>query len=102
MSKLFGRADDSSQFPASYPSGCLLGCVDVVECLSQEEYREQVHAATSAVSVCVCVYYSLNPRPYVLIQCGLGSRLLCTRSRQLQYNYQHLSIKHKLLSDNYN
>ena len=29
-------------FPADYPVGCLLGCVDMIDCLSQEEYQEQV------------------------------------------------------------
>lgn len=29
------------QFPSHYPVGCLLGCVDVVDCLSQETYQEQ-------------------------------------------------------------
>ena len=28
------------EFPAEYPTSCLLGCVEVVDCLSQEEYRE--------------------------------------------------------------
>ncbi|XP_033116163.1 activating signal cointegrator 1-like [Anneissia japonica] len=26
-------------FPDAYPTSCLLGCVDVVDCLSQEQYR---------------------------------------------------------------
>ncbi|XP_060553293.1 activating signal cointegrator 1-like [Ruditapes philippinarum] len=29
------------QFPSHYPVGCLLGCVDVVDCLSQDTYQEQ-------------------------------------------------------------
>ncbi|PWA18843.1 hypothetical protein CCH79_00004867, partial [Gambusia affinis] len=28
-------------FPKDYPTGCLLGCVNVTECLSQEQFREQ-------------------------------------------------------------
>ncbi|NXR11616.1 TRIP4 protein, partial [Semnornis frantzii] len=28
-------------FPSDYPSGCLLGCVDVADCLSQEQFKEQ-------------------------------------------------------------
>lgn len=31
-------------FPNDYPSGCLLGCVDVTDCLSQEQFNEQVSA----------------------------------------------------------
>lgn len=29
------------KFPADYPSGCLLGCVDLVDCLTQEQYRAE-------------------------------------------------------------
>lgn len=29
------------KFPESYPTGCLLGCVDIVDCLPQEEYNMQ-------------------------------------------------------------
>ncbi|NWQ59672.1 TRIP4 protein, partial [Neopipo cinnamomea] len=29
------------EFPSDYPSGCLLGCVDVTDCLSQEQFQEQ-------------------------------------------------------------
>ncbi|XP_015250119.1 PREDICTED: activating signal cointegrator 1-like [Cyprinodon variegatus] len=30
------------KFPKDYPTGCLLGCVNVIDCLSQEQFREQV------------------------------------------------------------
>ncbi|ROT83169.1 putative activating signal cointegrator 1-like [Penaeus vannamei] len=33
--------DEYLQFPKHYPTGCLLGCVDVVDVLPQEEYRTQ-------------------------------------------------------------
>ncbi|XP_053661224.1 activating signal cointegrator 1 [Anopheles marshallii] len=39
--------DDSIQFPSQYPSGCLLGCVSVRDCLPQEEYRKQHPAGES-------------------------------------------------------
>ncbi|XP_044306527.1 activating signal cointegrator 1 isoform X2 [Varanus komodoensis] len=29
------------EFPNDYPSGCLLGHVDLIDCLSQEQFREQ-------------------------------------------------------------
>ena len=32
---------DRLNFPSLLPTGCLLGYVDVVDCLGQEEYREQ-------------------------------------------------------------
>ena len=30
------------EFPSSYPSACLLGCVEVTDVLAQENYREIV------------------------------------------------------------
>ncbi|EFX82942.1 hypothetical protein DAPPUDRAFT_315992 [Daphnia pulex] len=36
---LYGKTDLA--FPQNYPSGCLLGCVEVVDILPQEEYRIQ-------------------------------------------------------------
>jgi hypothetical protein len=36
---LYGKTDLA--FPQNYPSGCLLGCVEVVDVLPQEEYRIQ-------------------------------------------------------------
>jgi activating signal cointegrator 1 len=33
--------DDQLEFPSQYPSGCLLGCVSVQDCLPQEEYRKK-------------------------------------------------------------
>ncbi|XP_069812545.1 activating signal cointegrator 1 isoform X2 [Dendropsophus ebraccatus] len=29
------------KFPKDYPTGCLLGCVDVVDCLPQDQFKEQ-------------------------------------------------------------
>ncbi|XP_076354543.1 activating signal cointegrator 1 [Tachypleus tridentatus] len=37
----FLECDDFIKFPEQYPTGCLLGCVDLTECLPQEQYREQ-------------------------------------------------------------
>jgi hypothetical protein len=39
-------ADAHMVMPEFYPTGCLLGCVDVVACLSLAEYRAQVRART--------------------------------------------------------
>ncbi|MGH0134997.1 UNVERIFIED_CONTAM: hypothetical protein FKN15_008900, partial [Acipenser sinensis] len=33
------------EFPKEYPTGCLLGCVNMADCLSQEQFREQVSAS---------------------------------------------------------
>ncbi|KAK6639825.1 hypothetical protein RUM43_008100 [Polyplax serrata] len=32
-------SDKQLNFPTSYPTSCLLGCVSVIDCLPQEEYR---------------------------------------------------------------
>lgn len=36
-----GDARPRSAFPATYPTGCLLGCINLVECMPQDTYREQ-------------------------------------------------------------
>lgn len=33
--------DQNMTFPKHYPVSCLLGCVDIVDCLAQEDYREE-------------------------------------------------------------
>ena len=33
--------EENLAFPKQYPSACLLGCVALVDCLSQEEYKEK-------------------------------------------------------------
>lgn len=38
---VYGLSHDEVPFPKNYPTSALLGCVDVVECLSNEEYRAQ-------------------------------------------------------------
>lgn len=39
--------DKTIEFPGQYPSGCLLGCVLVQDCLPQEEYRKVYPAGES-------------------------------------------------------
>lgn len=36
------KLDDDIEFPHSYPHGCLLGCIDLIDCLSLEECIEKV------------------------------------------------------------
>lgn len=38
--------DSDVEFPSDYPSGCLLGCVDLVDCLSQNQFKDQVSKNT--------------------------------------------------------
>ncbi|XP_037295324.1 activating signal cointegrator 1-like [Manduca sexta] len=37
----FCITDKQFKFPSFYPTGCLLGCVNVDDCLSQEEYEKR-------------------------------------------------------------
>nr|CAD7420703.1 unnamed protein product [Timema poppensis] len=39
ISAVPGTALQDLRFPTQYPVSCLLGCVNVVDCLPQEEYR---------------------------------------------------------------
>ncbi|XP_021358505.1 activating signal cointegrator 1-like isoform X2 [Mizuhopecten yessoensis] len=40
--------DPRLEFPSHYPVGCLLGCVDVMDCLAQDQYREKFPDGESA------------------------------------------------------
>ncbi|XP_077174356.1 activating signal cointegrator 1 isoform X2 [Paroedura picta] len=53
------------EFPKDYPSGCLLGCVDVIDCLSQEQFREQ-HPQMSQESDSPFVFICANPQEMVV------------------------------------
>lgn len=39
--KIICFLDDTLEFPKKYPTGCLLGCVTVEDCLDQNEYRKR-------------------------------------------------------------
>lgn len=53
------------QFPAEYPTGCLLGCVNVSDCLSQEQFREQ-YPQISEESTSPFVFICSNPQELVV------------------------------------
>ena len=65
--------NENITFPGHYPTSCLLGSVDMTECLAQEEYRE-VHPEGESSS------------PYVFI---------CTNPHELMIK-SPMSGKHKL------
>lgn len=64
---------ENYQFPPYYPTSCLLGSVDVEDCLAQEEYREKFPDGESA-------------SPFVFI---------CTNPQELLIKFP-MSGKHKL------
>ncbi|KAF7703324.1 activating signal cointegrator 1 isoform X1 [Silurus meridionalis] len=49
------------QFPKDYPTGCLLGCVNMIDCLSQEQFREQ-YPHNSDESASPFVFICTNPQ----------------------------------------
>jgi len=61
--KSVGLPSDDLNLPANYPSGCLLGCVDVKEVLDQEEYREKYPLGASGSPF---VFICKNPQELVL------------------------------------
>nr|XP_028561654.1 activating signal cointegrator 1 isoform X1 [Podarcis muralis] len=58
------------EFPKDYPSGCLLGCVDLIDCLSQEQFKEQADSAHRTVGKASCEYPQMSQEsasPFVFI-----------------------------------
>lgn len=57
--------DPKLQCPSHYPAGCLLGCVDLTDCLAQDEYREKVGTAYHAPdgNLFSCQFIHLHPPP---------------------------------------
>ncbi|KAF1392577.1 hypothetical protein PFLUV_G00029510 [Perca fluviatilis] len=49
------------RFPKDYPTGCLLGCINVTDCLSQEQFREQF-PDTCEESASPFVFICTNPQ----------------------------------------
>ncbi|XP_022096510.1 activating signal cointegrator 1-like isoform X2 [Acanthaster planci] len=59
----FHQDDEDVTFPKEYPTACLLGCVDMVDCLSQEQYQEQYpHGDSPSPYVFICE----NPQELVV------------------------------------
>ncbi|KAM9861417.1 activating signal cointegrator 1 [Aulostomus maculatus] len=50
-----------TRFPKDYPTGCLLGCVNMTECLSQEQFRQQF-PDTCEESASPFVFICTNPQ----------------------------------------
>ncbi|NWI10548.1 TRIP4 protein, partial [Crypturellus soui] len=53
------------EFPSDYPSGCLLGCVDMTDCLSQEQFNEQ-YPELSQESGSPFVFICTNPQELIV------------------------------------
>ncbi|XP_062618725.1 activating signal cointegrator 1-like [Saccostrea cucullata] len=55
--------DPNLQCPTHYPVGCLLGCVDLMDCLPQDQYREKF---PDGESVSPFVFICENPQELVV------------------------------------
>ncbi|NWR79539.1 TRIP4 protein, partial [Centropus unirufus] len=64
------------EFPSDYPSGCLLGCVDVTDCLSQEQFSEQ-YPDLSQESDSPFVFICTNPQEMVVKFPIKGKHKIC-------------------------
>ncbi|NXG61398.1 TRIP4 protein, partial [Hemiprocne comata] len=64
------------EFPGDYPSGCLLGCVDVTDCLSQEQFNEQ-YPDLSQESGSPFVFICTNPQEMVVKFPIKGKHKIC-------------------------
>ena len=47
-------SDNSLPFPSQYSTGCILGCVDIRDCLSQEEFKSEVSGDGNHIVVLLC------------------------------------------------
>ncbi|XP_006770900.1 PREDICTED: activating signal cointegrator 1 [Myotis davidii] len=53
------------EFPNDYPSGCLLGCVDLIDCLSQNQFKDQ-YPDMSQESDSPFVFICTNPQEMIV------------------------------------
>ncbi|KAM5339573.1 activating signal cointegrator 1 isoform 3-T3 [Glossophaga mutica] len=60
----FLRGEDV-EFPNDYPSGCLLGCVDLIDCLSQNQFKDQ-YPDMSQESDSPFVFICTNPQEMIV------------------------------------
>jgi hypothetical protein len=68
------------QFPSQYPSGVLLGCVNVADCLPQEEYRK-IHPDGESESP--FVFICTDPRELAMRFLVKGEHKICRFSKLL-------------------
>uniref|UniRef100_A0A7N6F7L3 ASCH domain-containing protein n=1 Tax=Anabas testudineus TaxID=64144 RepID=A0A7N6F7L3_ANATE len=69
----------SVKFPKDYPTGCLLGCVNMTDCLSQEQFREQF-PDTCEESASPFVFICTNPQELLVKFPMKGKHKICKSS----------------------
>ncbi|KNC73661.1 hypothetical protein SARC_13780 [Sphaeroforma arctica JP610] len=61
---MYGERD--LPFPETYPQSCLLGCVSVVDVLTQDEYKEKFSESATQESVSEYVFVCEEPQELAL------------------------------------
>ncbi|KAL8561300.1 hypothetical protein ACOMHN_047155 [Nucella lapillus] len=96
--------DGEVDFPADYPAGCLLGCVDMVDCLSQEDYRHKVSMPTIGsrflsafvASLCFrCRRFSGGPEVFPEGESACPYVFICENPQELLIKFP-IKGKHKI------
>uniref|UniRef100_A0A3Q1I3F0 Activating signal cointegrator 1 n=1 Tax=Acanthochromis polyacanthus TaxID=80966 RepID=A0A3Q1I3F0_9TELE len=64
------------RFPKDYPTGCLLGCVNVTDCLPQEQFRQQF-PDTCEESASPFVFICTNPQELLVKFPMKGKHKIC-------------------------
>ncbi|PNJ29249.1 TRIP4 isoform 4, partial [Pongo abelii] len=65
------------EFPNDYPSGCLLGCVNLIDCLSQKQFKEEF-PDISQESDSPFVFICKNPQEMVVKFPIKGNPKICS------------------------
>lgn len=77
--------DENMKFPTQYPSGVLLGCVKVTDCLPQEEYRKiYPNGESESPFVFICEDPQELPVRFPI----KGEHKICKLRRQLMNSFQ--------------
>lgn len=87
--------DPKLQCPSHYPVGCLLGCVDLTDCLAQDEYREKVrmayHAPNGNSFSCQFIHLQPPPHPSLNVEYLSGEKKR-RQIREKERNFKKSSI----------
>ncbi|XP_051919102.1 activating signal cointegrator 1 isoform X2 [Hippocampus zosterae] len=73
------------RFPSEYPTGCLLGCVNIIDCLSQDQFREQF-PSTCEESASPFVFICTNPQELLVKFPMKGKHKISVKNQVKQMN----------------
>lgn len=85
--------DNALQFPKDYPTSCLLGCVNVEDCLEQEEYQKKYpNGESNSPYVLICSNPIILPIFYPIV----GKHKICNDKRNI-FIFISCSLKFQIL-----